>query len=81
MAALLKMHINRNTARSIVHGPLLYGGMELPNLYALQGTRQLQFLIGHLRASDKTGNLILIAHGYIQLLVGIQSNFLNANYK
>ncbi len=55
--------------------------MEIPNLYALQGTRQLQFLIGHLQASDKNGKLILIAHGYMQLLVGMQSNFLNADCK
>jgi hypothetical protein len=76
-ALLPKLHLNRNTARSIIHGPILYGGMNLPSLFTLQGLAQLKFLIGHLRAQDKTCKLILIAHGTLQLVVGTTTNFLN----
>jgi hypothetical protein len=78
MAALPKMHLNHHTARSIVHGPLLYGGINLPNLYTVQGTSELKIRIGHLWARDKTYKLLLVCHGYLQLLIGIQSNFLNS---
>ena len=47
-ALLPKLHLNRNTARSIIHGPALNGGMNLPHLYTSQGLNQLKFLLGHL---------------------------------
>jgi len=74
-AVLPKLHLNRNTAQSIIHGPILYGVMNLPHLYSTQGIYQLKFLLGHLRANDMTGKLILIAHGALQLVVGTSSNF------
>jgi hypothetical protein len=38
MAALLpRLHVNRNTARSIIFGPECYGGLSLPNLYITKG--------------------------------------------
>jgi hypothetical protein len=79
-ALLPKLHLNRNTSRSIIHGPIIYGGMSLPHLYTSQGLGQLKFLIGHLRAQDKTSKLILISHGYLQLMIGITNNFLNVSY-
>jgi hypothetical protein len=80
-AVLSKLHLNRYTARSIIHGPLLYGGMNLPNLYTTQGIYQLKFLLGHLRAKDKSGKLICITHGGLQLLVRMSKHFLNLPYK
>jgi hypothetical protein len=79
-ALLPKLHLNRNMAWSIIHGPIVYGGMNLPHLYTSQGLGQLKFLLGHLRAQDKTSKLILISHGYLQLIVGITDNFLNTSY-
>jgi hypothetical protein len=79
-ALLPKLHLNRNTAQSIIHGPVVYGGMNIPHLYTSQGLSQLKFLLGHLRAQDKTCKLLLISHGYHQLLIGILSNFLNSSY-
>jgi hypothetical protein len=76
-ALLPKLHLNRHTARSIIHGPMLYGGMSLPSFYTLQGLHQLKFLLGHLRAQDKTSKLILIAHGFLQLTIGTTTNFMN----
>ncbi len=81
MAALPKLRFNRHTERSIIHGPLLHGGLNLPHLYTIQGISQLKFLIGHLRAQDKTFKLIIIRHGYLQLLVSTQSNFLSSPYQ
>lgn len=80
-ALLPKLHLNRNMARSIINGPLIYDGMNLPHLYTIQGCDQLKFLLGHLQAQDKTCKLILIRHGYLQLLVGITKNFLNEPYQ
>jgi hypothetical protein len=81
LALLPKLHLNRNTARSIIHGPRIYGGMDLPHIYTSQGLGQLKFLLGHLRAQDKTCKLILISHGYLQLIVGVSENFLNVSYE
>jgi hypothetical protein len=78
-ALLPKLHLNHNTVRSIIHGPSLYGGMNIPHLYTSQGLHQLKFLLGHLRAHDKTGRLLLISHGYLQVLVGESENFLNTS--
>jgi hypothetical protein len=57
-ALLPKVHLNRNTSRSIIHGPLIYGGLNLPHLFTIQGILQIKFLIGHIRVQDKTGKLI-----------------------
>jgi hypothetical protein len=80
-ALLPKLHLNWNTAWSIIHGPSLYGGMNIPHLYTSQGLHQLKFLLGHLRAHDKTGRLLLNSHGSLQILVGVSENFLNTSYK
>jgi len=80
-ALLMKLHLNRNTARSIIHGPSLYGGMNIPLLYTSQGLHQLKFLLGHLHALDKTGRLLLISHGYLLILIGVSENYLNTSYK
>jgi hypothetical protein len=79
-AALPKLHINRNTARSIVHGPLILGGMALPNLFTVQGIDKLQLFLGHLRLENDTGKLIRIDLSYVQLLTGSSSFFLNKPY-
>jgi hypothetical protein len=79
-ALLPKLHLNRIMARSIIHGPSVYGSMNIPHIFTSQGLGQLKFLLGHLRAQDKTCKLILISHGYLQLIVGVSSNFLNVSY-
>jgi len=76
-AALPKMHINRNTARSIVHGPVILGGMALPHIQTVQGIDKLHLFLGHLRLNDDTGKLIQIDLTYIQLITGSAAFFLN----
>jgi hypothetical protein len=74
-AFLPKVHVNRNTARSIVHGPFSLGGLAIPNLYTLQGIDKLNMFLGHLRLQDETGQLIAIDLGYIQLITGATKFF------
>jgi hypothetical protein len=77
LAALLpKLHVNRNTARSIIYGPEKYGGLALPNLYTTTSMDKLRLFLGHLRLQDRTGQLIHIDLTYLQLLSGIGTFFL-----
>jgi hypothetical protein len=79
-AALPKMHINWNMARSIVHGPVVLGGMALPHLSTIQGVDKLHLLLGHLRLEDETGKLLHIDLSYVQLITGSYKFFLNKSY-
>jgi hypothetical protein len=80
-ALLPKLHINRNTARSIVFGSEIYGGLSLPNLYIIQGVDKLRLFLGHLRMNDRTAQLIHIDMSFIQLLTGSGSLFINQDEK
>ncbi len=80
LAVLPKLHFNRHTARSIIHGPELYGGLNLPTVYFLQCNGQLQLLVSHLCTQDKTANLILIFMSTLQLLVGSATLFFNLTF-
>lgn len=76
-AVLPKLHINRNTACSIVYGPHDLGGMGLPNIYTIQGIDKVHLFLGHLCFNDKTGILIQIALVIVQLLLGAPHLFLS----
>lgn len=83
-ALLPKLNINRNTARSIIHGPEEYGGMNLPHITTTQGVDKLQLFLGHLRLQDRTAKLIHSDLSYLQLLAGVNTLCLNlpiAKYK
>jgi hypothetical protein len=77
MAFLPKIHINRNTARSIVHGPIILGGLAIPNIHKVQGKDKLHLFLGHLRLQDHTGTLIAINLSFLQLNSGSQQFILN----
>jgi hypothetical protein len=80
-AVLPKLHINRNTARSIVFGPTTLGGLGLPNMYTHPNITKLQLFLGHIRLEDKTGKLIMIGLSHMQLIVGTSTLFLNDDYE
>jgi hypothetical protein len=80
-ALLPKLHINRHTARSIIHGPSELGGLALPQLYTTQGVDKLYLLLGHLRIKDRTGALIHSDLTYLQLLSGSGTFILNQDQK
>jgi hypothetical protein len=70
MALLPKLHLNCHTARELVFGPDLYGGLELLTIYGQQSYGQITYLLGHVNFNDKTGKLILVSLSYLQLLSG-----------
>jgi hypothetical protein len=77
MAVLPKLHVNRHTARSIVHGPASLGGLHLPTIFSEQSSGQLSYFTSHVGLGDKTGKLLLISLTYLQLLSGSCSPVLN----
>jgi hypothetical protein len=79
-AFLPKVHLNQHTARSIIHGPSEYGGLTIPHAYYLQSSGQLNLLISHLRAKDKTSYLIVISMSSLQLLTGSHIPFFHLPY-
>lgn len=61
----------RTVNREIVHGPLIYGGFALPNLFTIQGYHKTQMMLGHIRKMDTTGDLLVIALATMQQEVWI----------
>jgi hypothetical protein len=80
MALLPKLHINRHTARSIIHGPEELGGLDLPHIYATQGLGKLRLFLGHLRLQDRTATLIHCDLALLQLLSGMGTCILNLQH-
>jgi len=59
VAGLPAMGIVRTMAQVVVHGPLCYQGLDIPNLYMEQLLAQLQALLQYSQqAKDVTGSLI-----------------------
>jgi hypothetical protein len=79
-STLPRLHFNRNMARSIVHGPLILGGMALPHLATVQGIDKLHLLLGHIRLGDNTSALIRIDMSYVQMICGSNKFFMNLPY-
>jgi hypothetical protein len=76
LALLPKLHLNRNIARSIVFGPIKYGGLAIKTLYSIQSIGQLTLFIRHSREKDKTSTLLNISISQIQLSVGTCTSIL-----
>jgi hypothetical protein len=80
-AILPKMGIVRSAPRKVVFGTKQYGGLGLTHLAALQGNSRLQYLLGHLRCGDTTGELMQMLLEYTQLEYGRRGNLLLQDYK
>jgi hypothetical protein len=80
MAVLPKLHLNRHTAQSIVHGPQDYGGLTLPSVYGEQSFGQLWYLLGHINLQDKTGRLMIISLSNLQLISGCEKSILQQEH-
>jgi hypothetical protein len=76
--AICVMHFNQNTSWAIVFGPTKYAGINLPHLYTIQSTEQIQLLQGHLH--QKKANLIFVYISTIQLLIGSSTLFFDLPY-
>jgi hypothetical protein len=68
---LAKMGICQNTSRLLCFMSSYYGGLDLHNLYVLQGTGQLEFIIRHLCSPGMTGSLLKTVIGWFQCNAGV----------
>jgi hypothetical protein len=80
-AILPKMGIVRSAPRKVVFGTKQYDGLGLTYIAALQGNSILQYLLGHLRCGDTTGELMQMLLEYTQLECGCMGNPLQQDYK
>ena len=55
----------------MVHAAPANMGLDVDNLSTLQGTAQLQLLLGHINKGDRTGCLIEIRSDYLDLEIGL----------
>jgi hypothetical protein len=78
---LPKMGIVRSAPRKVVFGTKQHGGLGLTHLADLQGNIRLQYLLGHLRCGDTTGELMKMLLEYTQLECGCRGNPLQHEYK
>jgi hypothetical protein len=75
-AILPKMGIKRKAARAVVFGTAEFGGLGLDQLATLQVHSRLQYLLGHLRCGDRTGQLIRMIIEYTQPECSTMENIL-----
>eukprot|EP00957_Ditylum_brightwellii_P136214 10388542-Ditylum_brightwellii.AAC.1 len=75
-AILPKMVFNWHTARENIYGSTQFGGFQFAHLYNEQGYLALKHLLGHLREKRITGNQIMIALSYAQLVAGSSEPYL-----
>jgi len=69
-AFLSEMGIAQTTARTIIFGSSFHSGFQIPELWVMQGTHHLPYLLGHLCATDDVGLLLRITIDTLQLHLG-----------
>jgi hypothetical protein len=79
-AILPKMGISRKAARAVVLGMAQFGGPGLDHLATLQGHSRLQYLLGHIRCGDHTGQLMRMPIEYTQPECDTMDNILEQDY-
>ena len=81
-AIIAKMGFNRNTARSIIFGPIDQGGgMGHGDTETMQGQAHLDLFISHIRAKDQTGNVLRISLETLNLFLGLPKYPLTYDYE
>jgi hypothetical protein len=80
-AILPKMGITSKAPRAVVFDTSRYGGIGLDHLAAVQSHGQLQYLLGHLRCKDTTGQLIRMMMEFTQMECGCTGNVFEQSYK
>jgi hypothetical protein len=76
---LSKMGINRSTPTEVCSGPMYYAGMDIPELWKIQGSSKNKLMIGHLRKSDVIGDNLQVELVCLQLQAGTSWNVLSWN--
>jgi hypothetical protein len=80
-AILPKMGITSKAPRAVVFRTTRYGGIGLDYLAVVQSHGQLQYLLGHLRCKDNTGQLIRMVMEFTQIVCGCTDNVFEKSYK
>eukprot|EP00957_Ditylum_brightwellii_P168848 12852009-Ditylum_brightwellii.AAC.1 len=75
-AILPKMGFNQHTTWEIIYGSTQLGGFQFAHLYNEQGYLAPKHLLGHLSKKTITGNQIMIALSYAQLVAGSSEPYL-----
>ena len=78
---LPRLRLNRNYPLPLVHGPLDFGGMELPDTHTLQDQVQLKYLIKQLRWDKTVATYFLVALDSAQLCSGLTTPLLENTEK
>ena len=63
--------LNKHFPLALVHAGPDALGLGINDLPTIQGIAQLQLLLGHLNKADRTGKLILITLGSLELEIGL----------
>ena len=70
---LSRMRLNRNLPIAVAHAPLKFGGMALPESFALQTQVQVPYLLRQLRWDKTVANDTLVTLDTLQLQTGFVS--------
>eukprot|EP00957_Ditylum_brightwellii_P113176 8630783-Ditylum_brightwellii.AAC.1 len=73
---LPKLGFNRNTARKIIYGSHKYSGFQKARLHHKQEYLALKHLLGCIQEETITGNQIMIALSYVQVVAGCSLPYL-----
>ena len=76
---LPKMGINWTTATAICSGPSIRTGMDIPELWPLQGASKNKLMISHLHKTDMVGANLQVELNCLQLQAGISWNVLSCD--
>ena len=68
---LPRMKICRNTPKALVHGPRDYGGLEIKDIYTLQGIAHMKAILAEASSPSATGKLMRILNEYHILEIGL----------
>ncbi len=64
------MGINWSTPTNIHSGPAMFAGMEVPELWTIQGSTKNKLMIGHLHKTDVIRDTIVVSLDCLQLQAG-----------
>ena len=72
--------LNRHFPSAVLYGPQKYGGLEFPEVNALQDRIQLEYLIKQLRWDKSVANSLLVTLDNVQLCSGLSKPLLEHTY-
>ena len=76
---IAKMGFCSKTATAIVNGGCLYGGLQIPSSWDLQGANHFQLLVGHPQLQDLLGKCLLHTINLLCLHIGLPERPLSHN--